>query len=139
MKERIPTLKKLFFLKLKFAATSSVATLVDYLLYIVLVYTVLAPVPSNLISATVGMIVNFVLQKRFVFDMKRKLSHTFLMAMAISVGGILLGTFIIYMLSKVEFFAEYQFITKLFATGTVFFYNFYFKRFAFEKRFFSVD
>lgn len=70
----VEKLKKLFFLKVKFAMTSSVATLVDYGLYLALVYSVLSPVLSNIVSASCGMIVNFFLQKRFVFNLQRKVS-----------------------------------------------------------------
>ena len=139
MKEVFEKLRKLFLLKAKFALTSSVATLVDYLLYLALVYTILPPVHSNIISASCGMVLNFFLQKRFVFDLQRKLSTAFIMAVTVSIGGIILGTTIIYFLTKMDFFQQHQYITKLMATGIVFFYNFYLKRFVFEKRFFSVD
>ena len=131
--------KKLFSLKLKFAATSSIATAVDYFLYLILVYTVLTPVYSNIISGVIGIGVNFYLQKRFVFDMRRKLSTTFLIAMCVSAGWLGLMTLIVHYLSQIPFFNVHQYLTKLIATGVGFFYNFYFKRFAFEKRFFSVD
>lgn len=132
-------LKKLFLLKVRFAMTSSVATLIDYGLYLGLVYTVLTPVPSNIISASCGMIVNFFLQKKFVFDLQRKVYHAFFMAIAVSLGGIALGTTIIWGLNHWPFFQVHQYVTKLCATGLVFFYNFYLKRFVFEKRFVSFD
>lgn len=132
-------LKKLFLLKLKFAMTSSVATLIDYSLYLLLVYTVLTPVPSNIISSSCGMVVNFFLQKRFVFDLQRKVYTAFFLAIAVSIGGIALGTTIIWALNHWPFFQVHQYVTKLCATGLVFFYNFYLKRFVFEKRFLSFD
>lgn len=136
---KIGQLKKLFLLKARFALTSSVATAVDYGLYLALVYTVLKPVPSNLISASCGMLINFMLQKKFVFHLQRKVHTAFLMSMAVSVGGIGLSTGIIYALNHLPFFQEHQYITKLLTTGTVFFYNFYLKRYVFEKRFFHMD
>lgn len=132
-------LKKLFLLKVRFAMTSSVATLIDYGLYIALVYTVFTPVPSNIISASCGMLVNFFLQKKFVFDLQRKVYHAFFMAIAVSLGGIALGTTIIWGLNHWPFFQVHQYVTKLCATGLVFFYNFYLKRYVFEKRFVSFD
>ena len=119
--------------------TSSVATVVDYSLYLVLVYTVLTPVPSNVISASCGMVVNFFLQKRFVFNLQRKTSTAFLLATVVSLGGIALGTLIIWGLNHWNFFQLHQYVTKLCATGLVFFYNFYLKRFVFEKRFVSFE
>jgi putative flippase GtrA len=139
MKEFLAKLRKLFLLKVKFAMTSSVATLLDYSLYLILVYTLLKPVPSNIVSASCGMIANFFLQKRFVFVLQRKLQSAFLLAILVSLGGIALGTAIIWGLNHFAFFQTHQYLTKLCATGLVFFYNFYLKRFAFEKRFISFD
>jgi putative flippase GtrA len=139
MKEFLAKLRKLFLLKVKFAMTSSVATLLDYSLYLLLVYTILEPVPSNIVSASCGMIANFFLQKRFVFVLQRKLQSAFLLAILVSLGGIALGTAIIWGLNHFAFFQTHQYLTKLCATGLVFFYNFYLKRFAFEKRFISFD
>lgn len=139
MKATIAWLKKLFLLVVKFAITSSVATLVDYFLYLILVYWFLAPVPSNVISYSCGMVVNFFLQKRFVFDLRRKVYTAFFMAIAVSLGGLALSTFIIWSLNNWPFFQVHQYVTKLFATGLVFFYNFILKRFVFEKRFLTFD
>ncbi len=136
MSDTISRLKRLLSLKLKFALTSSVATSVDYLLYLALVYTFLTPVLSNIIAYSVAVLVNFILQKQFIFSLERRLKTTFLLAMGVSLGGLLLGTSLIWFLIKVPFFDRYQFITKLCATGVLFFYNFYFKRYVFEKRFF---
>jgi len=139
MKATIAWLKKLFLLVVKFAITSSVATLIDYFLYLALVYLVLPPVPSNVISYSCGMVVNFFLQKRFVFDLRRKVYTAFLMAIAVSLGGLALSTFIIWGLNHWPFFQVHQYVTKLIATGLVFFYNFSLKRFVFEKRFLTFD
>lgn len=132
-------LRKLFLLKIKFAASGLVATSVDYGLYLLLVNRFFSPVESNVISYSCGMIINFVLQKRFVFSLKGSVSRAFILSMVVSLGGLLLSTAIIYSLSGIEFFAGRQYITKLCATGMVFFYNFYFKRYVFERRFFKVD
>ncbi len=139
--ESEPSLKKgiirLFLLKVRFAMSSLVATLADYVLYLVLVTYFLTPVVSNIISAFTGMVINFLLQKRFVFRLRRSVVMAFSLSLLVSIGGISLSTFIIWFLNKYAFFSSYQFITKLCATGIVFFYNFYLKRFAFEKRFFE--
>lgn len=119
--------------KLKFAATSSLATAVDYFLYMLLVTYFLAPVPSNIISRSVGVIINFILQKQFVFILKRNITDAFALSILFSVIGIALSTLFIYGLSQITFFNENQAITKLIVTGILFFYNFYTKRFAFQK------
>ena len=125
----------LFKMKVKFAMSSSVATLVDYVLYQLLVKYLFSPVVSNLISATVGMIINFFLQKKYIFELNRSVKVAFIISLLVSVGGIGISTGIIHFLNKSEILAGNQYIIKAMATGTVFFYNFYMKRFAFEKRF----
>ena len=128
-------IKQLLRLKVRFALTSSVATGLDYLLYVGLVYFFFSPVISNVISYTTAALLNFWMQKRFIFELNRKTGRVFMLTLLISAGGLLLSTSIIYLLSRIPFFANYQFITKMVTTGIVFFYNFYLKRFAFERRF----
>ena len=124
----------LFMMKVKFAMSSSVATIVDYVLYQVLVRYFFSPVVSNLISATVGMVINFFLQKKYIFELKRSVKIAFIISLFVSVGGIGISTIIIHFLNNSEILSGNQYIIKAIATGTVFFYNFYLKRFAFEKR-----
>lgn len=116
----------------KFASTSAIATLVDYILYLVLVEYFFSPVYSHIISAGCGMIINFFLQKRFVFVLRRKIQWAFIGSVLASLIGIALGSVLIHYLNFIDFFKEYQFITKLVVTGTIFFYNFFTKRFIFE-------
>lgn len=129
-------IRELLRLKFKYAMASSVATLVDYSLYLFLFYTILPPVPSNIISYSCSVLVNFTLQRRYIFSLQRKASSVFLLAMLVSAGGLAISSGLIYGLNKIPFFHHYQFITKMVASGLVFFYNFYFKRYAFERRFF---
>ncbi len=138
-KDRLGYFRKLFLMKAKFAMSGLVATSIDYVLYLVLVDRIFSPVVSNIVSYSVAVVVNFLLQKRFVFEQKRSTSQAFIGAMLVSLGGLLISTGLIYWLSGYPFFAERQYLAKLLVTGTVFFYNFYFKRFAFERRFFSMD
>ncbi|MCG8329080.1 MAG: GtrA family protein [Chitinophagales bacterium] len=135
MKFNFETLKNLFLLKAKFAMTGAVATSVDYVLYLVLEKYFFSPVISNIISYSVGMVLNFIMQKRFVFTLEGSVSRAFLLSVVVSLGGMAISTGIIYGLSQVEFFDERQYITKLCATGIVFFYNFYLKRYVFERKF----
>lgn len=128
-------IKELLRLKVRFALTSSIATGLDYVLYLVLVHWFFSPVVSNIISYSSAALMNFWMQKRFIFELNRKVQNVFLMTMTISVGGLLLSTLIIYLLNLFPFFQQYQFVTKLLTTGIIFFYNFYLKRFAFERRF----
>ena len=132
-------IKKLIGLKAKFATTSVIATAVEYLLYTIFRFGGMDKQVGQIISYSCGMIVNFLLQKRFVFDLKRSVSKAFILAMLVSLGGMALNFTIFSLLLKLPFFEQYDYLAKLCATGLVFFYNFYLKRFVFEKRFFTVD
>lgn len=135
----IDYLKKLFVIKLRFAASGLVATGLDYVLYMVLVTYFLEPIPANLVSYPLAVLANFMMQKRFVFELRGSASRAFFWSITASVVGLLISTSIIYWLNLYPFFAERQYLTKILATGLIFFYNFYTKRFIFERRLFEVD
>lgn len=129
-------LKRLFKMKLRFAMTGAVATSVDYFLYLWLVdWQGWPPVRANVLSYSCGMVLNFLMQKRFVFELKGSSMGAFGLSALVSLGGMALSTGIVYGLSQIVFFSENQYITKLIATGLVFFYNFYLKRYVFERKF----
>ena len=129
-------IKKLLVLKTKFAASSGVATIIDVGLFTTLSrYTTLSEPIINVISSLVGMVINFVLQKKFIFELNRKASTVFLLSLAVSLVGIGISTTIIHFMMSVPVVTDFPVIAKLVATGVVFFYNFYMKRFAFEKKF----
>jgi putative flippase GtrA len=119
--------------KVKFASTSLVATVLDYTIYLTLVYSGFNKVYSNVISASCGFIVNFFLQKKFIFTLRRKAQITFLISMSFSAMGIGISTLLIYLFNKNTFLDHHQYLTKLLVMGIMFFYNFYTKRLAFEK------
>lgn len=124
-------------MKTKFAASSGVATLVDMGLFALLAKITQIPVEIiNIISSLVGMIINFLLQKKYVFQLNRKVRTAFVLSLVVSLGGIFISTSIIYLLKTIELFQIYPIFAKIIATGIVFFYNFYLKRFSFEKKFF---
>lgn len=126
---------QLFLLKAKYATTSLIATLVEYGVYTALVFTVLTPRPSHVISYACGMVFNFVLQRFFVFDLQRTVRTAFMLAMVVSMGALTLSTLLFIGLSGIPFFAQNHYLAKIGATTIVFFYNFYLKRYVFEKRF----
>ncbi|MEK7253608.1 MAG: GtrA family protein [Bacteroidota bacterium] len=131
--------KNLLLLKVKYASASAIATSVDYGLYLLLVYAWLGEEQktwANFIAYPIGVLVNFGLQKGYVFDMKRRLSTTFIFAMLVSAGGWVLNTVFFFGLMKIPFFNLYHVLGKLLVNAVVFFYNFYGKRYVFEKRFF---
>ena len=130
---------KLFRMKLRFAASGLAATSVDYGLYLLLVGRVFSPAVSNVISYSCSVVVNFLLQKKYVFQLQRSPARAFAGSMIVSGGGLLISTAIVHFLSNSALVGLPQYLIKLIATGIVFFYNFYFKRYVFERRFFEVD
>lgn len=129
-------LKKLFFLKIKFATTSLVATTVDVgLFYVLTSFFNMESVPATLIAASCGMVINFFMQKRFVFALKRGLYTAFTLSILVSLSGVALDVLIVWFLSRFPFFQVYVILPKLIAKGLIFFYNFYLKRYVFEGRF----
>ena len=135
MKSLLKKLWKQFTQQAKFALSGLTATTADYVLYLLLVDNLLTPVISNFISCSVGMVINFWLQKKFVFSLRGSAFTTFVMSVMISLGGLLLSTAIVYGLIQSSFYMQRQYLTKLIATIVVFFYNFYLKRLVFEREF----
>lgn len=130
------TLAQLVKMKARFALSGAVATSVDFLLYLWLVdYRGWAPVPANIVSYSCAVVLNFMMQKRFVFQLQGSAGRAFLLSVLVSVVGLGINTGIVYILTQFDFFMEYQALTKLIATGIVFFYNFYLKRYVFERKF----
>ncbi|MEL6656445.1 MAG: GtrA family protein [Bacteroidota bacterium] len=122
--------------KARFAVGGGLATGIDYLIYFTLFARDVAPAWAQVAAYSVGTIFNFLFQKFFVFEQKGSTQATFLLSMLVSVGGLGISTALIYGLNQVPFFHQYQLLTKLITTGIVFFYNFYCKRYVFERRFF---
>ncbi|MBK8706010.1 MAG: GtrA family protein [Saprospiraceae bacterium] len=126
--------RQLVMMKAKYATASAIATAVDYTLYLMLVDRVFSPAPSNVISYTCGVLVNFVLQRFFVFELQRRASHAFLLAMLVSLGGMAISTGIVAGLSMLAFLHSTSLLQTLRHRHCIF-YNFYFKRYVFEKAF----
>ena len=122
------------FKKLKFASTSAIATSVDYALFFVFTYLGLAIQFAHFFSYAIASILNFILQKKYIFELNRKVHHAFLISVSFSVISLLLSTGLIYLLGLVEAWIEYPIIPKLITTGIIFFFNFYTKKYAFEGR-----
>ena len=117
----------------KFLTSSAMATVVDFVLYNVLILS-LIPAVANMISASVGMVINFVIQRRWVFTPTRGVRASFVLSLLFSLGGVALGTLLIYMLTTWTFLSNYPVIAKVVAIGIVFFYNYETKKIAFGDR-----
>jgi putative flippase GtrA len=126
-------LKELVIPKLTFAASSGFATAVDYGVFFLLNALGIPPVFAQLSAAFCGMLVNFFLQKRFVFDLKGRTTDAFVLSLIRSLGGMLLSTLCIALLVQVPLFAKQLLLAKLLTTGCIFFYNFYLKRYIFSN------
>ena len=123
--------------KLKFAVTSSVATLIDYGIYLFLTLVMLtSETTGHAISYSIGMLVNFILQKRFIFASRRKTYAILGMSIMFSFIGWLLSQGIFNLLIfSFPFMHKHDILAKLLTTATIFLYNFYTKRFSFERRY----
>jgi len=117
----------------KFAASSAIATLIDFCLFIFVLQPVIKPFWAEFISGFIGMTVNFILQKRYVFQLKRNLYMAFTLSIVFSVFALVSGSFMIQGFSHIPFFASYMFIPKIIVVGFKFIFNFYTKRWIFEK------
>ena len=133
------SVKKLIILKAKYATASATATAVDYILYFILIQFGLTKIIANFISYPVGVVINFMLQKKYIFSMKRGLRKTFILAMLVSAGGWAMNASLFALFMEIPFLNKYHWLAKILVNGLIFFYNFYGKRYVFEKRFFEVD
>ena len=120
--------------KIPFALTGLVATGINYGMYLLLVDRYLPPIPATVIAYSSSVVLNFFLQRYFVFELRRSLRSAFALSMLVSVGGLLLDAALVWGLHFSEFLDQREYLLKLIATGIVFFYNFYLKRLVFEGR-----
>lgn len=116
--------------------TSILATALDIGLYLLLFHQFgLSAFSAQAIAYPIAVLFNFLLQKWFIFESHRKASTIFGLSMLVSGVGYLISLGLVYCLDQVAFLHQNQLIIKGIEKGILFFYNFYFKRFAFEKRF----
>ena len=120
--------------KIPFALTGLVATGINYGTYLLLVDRYLPPGPATLIAYSSSVIINFFLQRYFVFELRRSLRSAFALSMLVSLGGLGLDWLIVTGLHRFPLLGEAEWLIKLAATGIVFFYNFYLKRLVFEGK-----
>ncbi|MBB4078759.1 putative flippase GtrA [Lewinella aquimaris] len=120
--------------KLPFALTGLVATGINYGLYLLLVDRYLPPLPATTLAYSSSVVLNFFLQRYFVFELRRSLRSAFALSMLVSLGGLLLDASIVYGLHRFPLLGTREWLIKGVATGVVFFYNYYGKRRVFEGR-----
>lgn len=118
----------------KFFTSSVLATAVDYALFFLLNWTVFGPVLAHAVSYPIAVVVNFYLQKRFIFNQKRSTRAAFMISMFFSLLGWGIGVALMIVLMKIPALATIPVLAKIAVTGVLFFFNFYTKRYAFEGR-----
>lgn len=117
----------------KFFGTSVIATSIDFLLYTGLIH-VLSPTVSNLISATAGLLTNFFLQKRYVFNPHNTWYTSLVLSTLFSVLGLAIGTGLIYIMTDFTILSTQPLVAKVISTGIIFFYNYFTKKIAFGHK-----
>jgi putative flippase GtrA len=129
-------IQELLRLKIKYAASAIVATAVDYGVFFYLSEALNFSVANaQSIAYPVGVLVNFLLQRRFVFTQTRSLWLTFGLVVLVSTGGLLLSRFLMQgFTDHIPFLNEYRIVAKVMTSSIVFFYNFYLKRYVFEGK-----
>ncbi len=80
------------------------------------------------------MIINFFLQKKFVFELKRKAINAFILSVVSSVIVMSIGALVITQLTKIEYLALHISIAKILVIGMKFGMNFFIKQWVFEKK-----
>lgn len=116
---------------LRFGAASIFATSIDYIIFICLTSLTLSSGYSNLHSQFAGMIVNFYLQKKYVFVLRRRLASAFLLSLLFSAVGLIIGTTLIYYLTLIPIFRDRPILAKVPVTVVVFLFNYISKKYAF--------
>ncbi len=130
----LKNIKQTGFSMVKFATTSLLGTGLDFLSFTLLFRYILPVFWAELCSAFIGMVVNFFMQKKFVFTLNRKASTAFLLSVAFSFVFMFAGAFVMKGLSQTEFFADFLIGAKILVMGGKFLLNYFSKRWVFEKR-----
>jgi putative flippase GtrA len=118
--------------KIPFALTGFIATGINFGVYLLLVDRYLPPGPATVIAYSSSVLLNFFMQRYFVFELRRSVRSAFALSMLVSLGGLLLDWGIVTGLHQFPFLGDQEWVIKGVATGIVFFYNFYAKRRVFE-------
>lgn len=120
--------------KIPFAITGAIATGINGGVYLLLVDRVLPPGPATLLAYWSSVILNFFMQRYFVFQLNRSLRSAFVLSMLVSFGGMGLDWLIVTGLHRFPLLGQAEWLIKGTAIFIVFFYNFYAKRRVFEGK-----
>lgn len=117
----------------KFAATSLLGTSLDFLSFTFIFRLLLPLFWAEIGAALIGMIVNFYMQKRFVFQLNRKVQTAFILSIAVSFILMFAGAFALTAFVSFEPFASFPLIAKVCVMGMKFVFNYFSKKWIFEK------
>ncbi len=133
MKNKEPY-KKLAITITKFATSSAIATAVDICLFMFVFYPILNIFLAEFFSGFIGMIINFYLQKKYVFKLNRNAYIAFSLSIFFSLIALLIGSLLMKGLVTIPILATYVIIPKIMVIGFKFFFNFFTKKWIFEKK-----
>lgn len=117
----------------KFALTSLLGTICDFLSFTFLFTKILPVFWSEICAALVGMAINFFMQKKFVFRLNRNIHTAFLLSIFFSFVFMFSFAFILHTLTKTEYFAQNLILAKVLVMGVKFMLNYFTKHWIFEK------
>jgi putative flippase GtrA len=115
---------------LNFLVISVTVTTIDYLIFFSF-YRHIGILTAHIISYVIAIFLSFTLQKKFVFEPTRKTPVALMGVFVFSLIGISLGYTVLYVYNRL--FGSIV-MAKVLMTVTMFFYNFYSKKFAFGDR-----
>lgn len=118
----------------KFGLTSGVATAIDFALFTFVFSKIMPLFYAEILASFIGMVINFFLQKRYVFDLQRKAYVAFTMSIVSSILVMLLGAYVITQLVKIDYLEKHLFIAKIIIIGMKFGLNFFIKQWIFERK-----
>lgn len=128
-------MRELFKKMLKYAGVSYVGTVVDFALFRFAFYYWFPLFYAELFASFIGMIINFFLQKKYVFNPNRNTYIAFALSILSSFIVMSLGALLITQLIKLPLFEKFISLAKIGVIGFKFLINFFTKRWIFEKRF----
>lgn len=121
----------------RFGLSSVLGTLVDFAMFSLVFRELFDLFYAELLSASCGMVVNFFMHKRFVFQLERKAYTAFFLSIAFSFAVMLLGAWMITGLALIPLLAENILIAKVIVIGSKFGLNYFSKRWVFERKVFK--
>ncbi|MEQ9089959.1 MAG: GtrA family protein [Balneola sp.] len=128
-------LTKYVYPKLKFGIGSAISTTLDYgVFFILLQFTNLPVALVQGVAQSCGMITNFLIQRNFIFSKERTITSSIIWSISFSLLSIVLASLMVHYLYMVPFFLEHPIFMKIGVSALFFFFNFYTKQFAFEKK-----